>query len=81
MIIDYCYGAITYPFMDSSKSYINREPSTLEDILPIFDWHVSLAYATTFFCILLLQYIFKLISCSEFSFRGPNLGPHQLYKL
>ena len=24
-----CYGTIIYPLMDSSKSYINREPSTL----------------------------------------------------
>ena len=24
-----CYGTITYPLMDSSKSYINQEPSTL----------------------------------------------------
>ena len=47
------------------------------DTLPIFDWQVSLAYATTFLCILLLQYIFKLIPCSELSFRGPNMGPHQ----
>ena len=47
------------------------------DILPIFDWQVSLAYATTFLCTLLHQYIFKLIPCSELSFRSPNLGPHQ----
>ena len=47
------------------------------DTLPIFNWQVSLAYATTFLCILLLQYIFKLILCSELSFRGPNLAPHQ----
>ena len=24
-----CYGTVTYPLMDSSKSYINRKPSTL----------------------------------------------------
>ena len=35
------------------------------DSLPIFDWQISLAYATTFLCILLLQYIFKLIPCSQ----------------
>ena len=27
-----CYGTVTYPFMDSSEFYINREPSTLKDI-------------------------------------------------
>ena len=43
----------------------------------IFDWQISLAYATTFLCILLLQYVLKLIPCSELSFRGPKLGPHQ----
>ena len=52
--------------------------SAISDTLPIFDWQVSLAYATTFLCILSLQYIFKLITCSELSFRGPNLGPHQI---
>ena len=80
-----CYGTVTYPLMDSSKSYINREPSTLVgrsvvvrlDRDWIFDWQVSLAYATTFLCILLLQYIFKLIPCSELSFRGPKLGPRR----
>ena len=51
--------------------------SKILDTPPIFDWQVSLAYATTFLSILLLQYIFKLIPCSELSFRGPNLGPHQ----
>ena len=50
--------------------------SKILDTLPIFDWQVSLAYATIF--LLLLQYIFKLISCSELSFCGPNQGPHQL---
>ena len=72
--------------MDSSKSYINREPSTLVgrsvvvrlDRDWILDWQVSLAYATTFLCILLLQYILKLIPCSELSFRGSKLGPYQL---
>ena len=48
------------------------------DTLLIFDWQVSLAYAPTFLCILLLQYIFKLIPCSELSFRGSDLGPHKL---
>ena len=43
----------------------------------IFDWQVSLAYVTTFLCILLLQYILKLIPCSELSFRRPKLDPHQ----
>ena len=42
----------------------------------IFDWQVSLVYATTILCTLLLQYILKLIPCSELSFRGPKLGPH-----
>ena len=32
----------------------------------------------TFLCILLLQYILKLIPCSKLSFRGPKLGPHHL---
>ena len=27
-----CYGTVTYSFMDSSKFYINQEPSTLEEI-------------------------------------------------
>ena len=79
--------------MDSSKSCINQEPSTLVgrsvivifDRDWIFDWQVSLAYATTFLCILLLQYILKLKPCSELSFRGPKLGPHhfglQYFKL
>ena len=44
----------------------------------IFDWQVSLAYATTVLCILLLQYILKLILYSELSFRGPKMGPYQL---
>ena len=30
--VRYCYGTVTYPFMDSSKFYINREPSTLKEI-------------------------------------------------
>ena len=65
--------------MDSSKSYINREPSTLVGWSGgrkdwIFDWQVSLAFLWT----LLLQYILKLIPCSELSFRGPKLGPYQL---
>ena len=73
------YETVSYPFMDSFKFYINREPSTLDDIGYSTDirLQVSLAYAITFLCILLLQYIFKLIPCSELSFRGPNLGPHQ----
>ena len=50
------------------------------DTLPIFDWQVSLAYATTFLCILLPRYIFKLIPCSDLSFRGPNLGLHHIGK-
>ena len=64
-----CYGTVTYPFMDTSKFYIYREPSTsrILDTLPIPEWQVSLAYATTFLCILLLQYIFKLVPCSELS--------------
>ena len=80
-----CYGTVTSLLMDSSKSYINREPSTLggwdewsagrRDWR--FDWLVSLAYATTFLCILWLQSILKFIPCSELSFRGPKLGPHQ----
>ena len=53
--------------------------SWILDTLPIFDWQVSLSYATTFLCILLLQYIFKLIPCSELSFRGPNQGQHYIY--
>ena len=73
--------------MDSAKSYINREPSTLVDRQSgvrldrdwIIDWQVSLAYATTFLCILLLQYILKLTPGSELSFRGHKLSPHQLY--
>ena len=28
----YCYGTVIYPFMDSSKIYINREPSILVEI-------------------------------------------------
>ena len=28
-IVGYCYGTVTNLLMDSSKSYINREPSTL----------------------------------------------------
>ena len=82
------YGTVTYPLMDSSKSYINREPSTLVgrsvvrlDRDWIFDWQVSLAYATTFLCILLLQYILKLILCSDLSFRGLQLGPHHFFFL
>ena len=50
------------------------------DTLPIFDWQVSLAYTTTFLWILLLQYIFKPIPCSELSFRGPKLGPHHFIR-
>ena len=71
--------------MDTSESYNTQEPSTLvgrsvvvrldEDL--VFAWQVSLDYATTFLCILLLQYIRKLIPYSELSFRGPKLGPHQ----
>ena len=80
-----CYGTITNPLMDSSKSDINREPSTLVGWDEwsagrrdwIFDWQVNLPYSTTFLCILLLQYILKLIPCSKLSFRGPKLGPHQ----
>ena len=53
--------------------------SKILDTLPIFNWQVSLAYVTTFLCILLLQYIFKLIPCSELSFRGPNLGPYHIH--
>ena len=45
---------------------------------PIFDWLVSLVYATTFLSILLFQYIFKLIPCSELSFVVLTWGPHQL---
>ena len=78
--IDMCNRTVTYPLMDSSKSYINREPSSLVGRLDrnwIFDWQVSLAYATTFLCILLLQYIRKLIPCSELSFRGSKLGSYQ----
>ena len=49
--------------MDSCKSYINREPTTLVgrsvvvrlDRDWLFDGQASLAYATTFLCILLLQ--------------------------
>ena len=52
--------------------------SKILDTLLISDWQVSLAYATIFLCILLLQYIFKLIPCSELSFRGPNLGLHHM---
>ena len=83
----FCYGTITYQFMDSSKSYVNRELSNLVgwsvvvvrlDREWIFDWQVNLAYATTFLCILLLQYILKLIPCSELSFRGPKLGPRHI---
>ena len=82
----YCYGTVTYSLMDSSKSYINREPTTLVgrsvvvrlDRDEIFDGQVSLAYAITFLCILLLQYILKLIPCSGLSFRGPKLGAHQI---
>ena len=54
----------------------NQVLSKILDTLPIFDWQVSLAYAITFLGILLLQYIFKLIPCSELSFRGPNQGLH-----
>ena len=35
------YGTVTYPLMDSSKSYINREPSTLivgMNGQPVVDW-------------------------------------------
>ena len=32
LALNNCYGTVTYPFMDSSKFYINREPSTLEKI-------------------------------------------------
>ena len=72
--------------MDSSKFYINWEPNTLVGRTVvvrlnrdwIFDWQVYLAFATTFLCILLLQYTLKLIPCSELSFRGPKLGPYQL---
>ena len=53
--------------------------SKLLNTLPIFDWQVSLAYATTFLPILLLQYIFKLIPCSELSFHCPYLSPHHIY--
>ena len=28
----FCYGKFTYPLMDSSKFYFNREPSTLVGI-------------------------------------------------
>ena len=76
------YGTVTNPLMDSSKSYINREPTTLvgrsceigqrQDIRltskPSLHHHFSLY--------LLLQYIFKLLLCSELSLRGPKLGPH-----
>ena len=32
MYVCVCYGTVIYPFMDSSKFYINREPSILENI-------------------------------------------------
>ena len=75
-----------HEFTSKSRSYINREPSTLVGWNGwstgrrdwIFDRQVSLAYATTFLVIFLLQYILKLIPCSELSFCGPKLGPHQL---
>ena len=77
VLLSLCYGTVTYPLMDSSKFYINREPSTLENTGYSTDIRLtSLAYATTFLSILLLQYIFKFIPCSELSFRGPSLGPH-----
>ena len=69
------YDSVVHRF----NHYTTRTPpSKILDTLPIFDWQVSLAYATAFLCILLLQYIFKLIPRSELSFRGPNLGPHHL---
>ena len=58
----------------SRAKYSRRSVIVRLDIGWIVDWQVSLAYATTFLCILLLQYIFKLIPCSELSFRDPKLG-------
>ena len=69
-----------FPSPQNSKAlclhYCNNNEIKKLDTLLIFDWQVSLAYTITFLCILLLQYIFKLIPCSELSFRSPNLGPH-----
>ena len=59
----YFHGTVTSPLMDYSKSYINREPITL---IGWDEWSV------------VLQYILSLIPCSELSFPGPKLGPHQL---
>ena len=79
----YIYESVMGPLPSHSWTFSNsiliesQVLSKMLDALPIFDWQVSLAYDKTFFCILLVQYIFKLILYSELSFRGPNLGPYQ----
>ena len=64
--------------MDSSKYYINREPSTLEESGYSTDIRLTSKPSLRHHFSLLLQYIFKLIPCSELSFRGPNLGSHHI---
>ena len=54
-----CYQTVIYPFTDSSKFYINREPSTLEEIgfatdirlttKPSLRHHISLNLVTSIY--------------------------------
>ena len=72
-----CSRTVTYPLMDSSKSYINREPTTLVGRVRldrdwIFDRQVSLAYTTTFLCIFYFNLSLNLYRVQSYIFVVPN---------